>query len=289
MNQFDNFAYPPRTASPAPFIAWHHTLPSLVADIDSYVNTLMRFIRSFAQKFSGVEDPEIDIETALREAVVNAIVHRNREDRHKYVYVTCRCSIDGEITISVQDEGCGFDTHVLLDPTDPKNRLLSHGRGIYIMRALMDEVSFEANGRRVCMRRTLPPNPRKYLALASYSISPCQAGSCRRDSYQERRNCDELMALAEHELGAFLYVVTELFGPDEARLAAKDWIEHLESMETAPEPNSRDWRQITISASVRLAARVTVVPYTKIVADNVVQGSSSNELPYGRCIGTNLR
>src|SRR4029077_9165385 len=59
--------------------------------------------------------------------------------------------------------------------------------------------------------------------------------------------------MAECELGAFISAVTELFGSEQARLAAEDWLDELLLMETLPGLTSRDWRLITIAASARLA------------------------------------
>jgi serine/threonine-protein kinase RsbW len=70
---------------------------------------------------------------APHEALANAIVHGNHEDSRKCVYVACRCSTDGEVSITVRDEGRGFDTNTLADPTTAENRRLTHGRGIYLM------------------------------------------------------------------------------------------------------------------------------------------------------------
>ena len=67
-----------------------------------------------------------------------------------------------------------------------------------------------------------------------------------------------LMTMAERELAAFISAVTELFGSEQARLAAEDWLDELVSMETLPGLTSRDWRLITIAASARLANRVDV-------------------------------
>jgi hypothetical protein len=77
----------------------------------------------------------------------------------------------------------------------------------------------------------------------------------------ELTNCDgptfaKLMIMAERELGAFISAVTELFGSEQVRLAAEDWLDELELTETLPGLTSRDWRLITISASARLAKRV---------------------------------
>ena len=59
----------------------------------------------------------------------------------------------------------------------------------------------------------------------------------------------KLMTMAERELGAFIRAVTELFGSEQARLAAEDWLDELVLMEALPGLTSRDWRSITIAAS----------------------------------------
>jgi len=66
----------------------------------------------------------------------------------------------------------------------------------------------------------------------------------------------KLTTMAERELGAFICAVTELFGSEQARLAAEDWLDELLLMETLLGLTSRDWRSITIAASARLANRV---------------------------------
>ena len=66
----------------------------------------------------------------------------------------------------------------------------------------------------------------------------------------------KLMTMAERELGAFISAVTELFGSEQVRLAAEDWLDELVLMETLPGLTSRGWRSITIAASARLANRV---------------------------------
>ena len=65
-----------------------------------------------------------------------------------------------------------------------------------------------------------------------------------------------LMTMAERELRAFISSVKELFGSDQARLAAEDWVDELVLMETLPGLTGRGWRSITIAASARLANRV---------------------------------
>ncbi len=68
----------------------------------------------------------------------------------------------------------------------------------------------------------------------------------------------DLMAVAERELGAFIGAVTELFGPEQARLAADDWINELELMDGFPGPTKRHWRSITVAALVQFARRLNI-------------------------------
>ena len=139
----------PQTFRSVPFVELRQSLPSQVALISPFVDQLMHFIAKCRNK----EDRELDIEMALREALANAIVHGNQEDPHKRVHVTCRCTTDGEVSMTVQDEGQGFDSNAVPDPTTPENRLVKHGRGIYLMKTLMDEVCFERGGAVVSMRK----------------------------------------------------------------------------------------------------------------------------------------
>ena len=68
---------------------------------------------------------------------------------------------------------------------------------------------------------------------------------------------DEIHA-AERELAAFLDAVKELFGPEQARLAAEDWLDESDLMDSPPRSTSRDWRAVTVAASARIANRLTV-------------------------------
>jgi serine/threonine-protein kinase RsbW len=132
-----------------PFIELHYTLPSDVNTISPFVDQLMRFISSSQKE----DESNFEVGLALREALVNAIVHGNQEDPHKHVYVTSRFTTDGEILITIQDEGQGFDVDAVADPTAQENLLRTSGRGIYLMTALMDQVRFEQKGTVVHLRR----------------------------------------------------------------------------------------------------------------------------------------
>ena len=109
----------------------------------------MRLIRACGCAAEG----ESDVEIALREALANAIIHGNHENPRKHVYVRFRCEPD-EVSFAVKDEGRGFDLNKIADPTAPENTGAVHGRGVYLMRALMDEVRFEEGGVLVHMRKS---------------------------------------------------------------------------------------------------------------------------------------
>src|ERR1700722_19834915 len=131
-----------------PCIELERSLPSEVAAISPFVDRLMLLFR----KCGCVSEGESDVEIALREALANAIIHGNHENPGKHVHVRCRCE-PNEISIAVKDEGRGFDLDAIADPTAPQNHGSIHGRGIYLMKALMDEVRFEEGGVVVHMRK----------------------------------------------------------------------------------------------------------------------------------------
>ena len=65
--------------------------------------------------------------------------------------------------------------------------------------------------------------------------------------------CADLVTMAERELSAFIRAVTELFGSEQARLSAEDWLDELGSMDCLPGSTSRDWQSVTIAVLARLA------------------------------------
>jgi serine/threonine-protein kinase RsbW len=80
-----------------------------------------------------------DIAISVTEAVNNAIVHGNDADPQKRVVIEL-LQENGEVRVSVQDEGRGFDLDEVPDPTIPENLMKPFGRGIHIIQRLMDDV-----------------------------------------------------------------------------------------------------------------------------------------------------
>ncbi len=124
-----------------------------VSVISPVVERLMRLIRGV----SGLADHELAIETALREALANAIVHGNRQDPHKGVRVCCAVQADRGVLIIVKDEGEGFDPATIPSPLVAENVYSTHGRGIFLINMLMDEVAFRRGGTEIHMRKAIPP------------------------------------------------------------------------------------------------------------------------------------
>jgi serine/threonine-protein kinase RsbW len=126
--------------------AW---MPSETKAIFPLVNRLMRLIEGS----HCVAGDESDVELALWEALNNAVVHGNRMDAHKLVQVLCRCASTDGIFLVVKDQGQGFDPNAVPNPLSPENFSADHGRGIWLMRVAMDEVSFACGGTEVHMRK----------------------------------------------------------------------------------------------------------------------------------------
>ena len=81
------------------------------------------------------------VSVAIRESVINAIKHGNRNDASKHVFVDLETPQGrAELTIRVRDEGEGFDPEEVADPLAPENLLKSSGRGIFLIRNFMDNV-----------------------------------------------------------------------------------------------------------------------------------------------------
>lgn len=70
--------------------------------------------------------------------------------------------------------------------------------------------------------------------------------------------CEEHVRLAERELACFFAAATKLYGPEQARLSAEDWLEEWDLADCPPRAKVRDWRAITIAASARLANRLGI-------------------------------
>ena len=91
------------------------------------------------------EEIQEQINLAAIEASTNAIKHGNKEDPRKRAIIQFGLDED-KLTIVIEDEGEGFTRKEVADPLDPENLLKSSGRGLFLMEACMDSVTYEANG-----------------------------------------------------------------------------------------------------------------------------------------------
>ena len=116
-------------------------------------------------QMAGLDEDSVHwIGVAVRESVINAIKHGNREHADKLVTVefTFAPPVDpGELIVRVLDQGEGFDPEEIADPLAPENLLKSSGRGIFFMRSFMDDVTLtrgSEGGLEVRMVKKLAPS-----------------------------------------------------------------------------------------------------------------------------------
>ena len=98
------------------------------------------------------------IAMAVREGVINALTYGSQGSPHKKIFLTLELNAD-KLLIRVLDQGPGFDLADVPDPLAEENLLKSSGRGIFLMRAFMDEFDVRrgaAGGAEVIMAKRLP-------------------------------------------------------------------------------------------------------------------------------------
>lgn len=106
----------------------------------------------------------LNLRVGVTEALSNAMLYGNRRERDRKVRVQARFT-PSQITIRVTDEGAGFDPDHVPDPTTPANRRRPRGRGIFLIRQLMDQVEYNDSGNSVEMRlRNGPAGPIKRVS-----------------------------------------------------------------------------------------------------------------------------
>ena len=99
------------------------------------------------------------VKLSLDEALINAIRHGNQYDRSKNITVGYRVD-DEQVIITVADQGEGFDPNELPNPTTETNRWKQGGRGIFLIRAYMDEVAFNERGNQIWLIKKMSSDKR---------------------------------------------------------------------------------------------------------------------------------
>lgn len=118
-----------------------HVPETVVKSLDSTlesVDSAEELAVGMAQRAGFDEDDLIKIGMAVRESMVNAVVHGNRYNAHKKVKLSV-AKDPQRLTVTIADEGEGFDFGNLPDPLAPENLMSTSGRGIFLIRSFMDE------------------------------------------------------------------------------------------------------------------------------------------------------
>jgi serine/threonine-protein kinase RsbW len=131
--------------------------PSTLESVDAAEHGILKA----AEETGFDEDARHEIGMAVRECMVNAVVHGNRYNKNKQVRV--RVSTGGSsFRISILDQGEGFEVHEVPDPLHDTNLLRHSGRGLFLMSAFMDNVSVKRAdpvGTEVILVKQVPGSP----------------------------------------------------------------------------------------------------------------------------------
>lgn len=130
------------------------TLETLLDSVDLAESIVKRVAEA-----SGFEEDDVHkIGMAVREGVINAYNYGNQHDRRKKIRITVELEPD-KMTVHVLDEGKGFELTEVPDPLAEENLLRTSGRGIFLMRAFMDDLTVRrgpAGGAELVMSKRLP-------------------------------------------------------------------------------------------------------------------------------------
>ncbi len=133
------------------------TIPSS----QKHLREAVDFIEALAKRMGFNQDAIADIAISVSEAVNNAILHGNRKDEKKKVTILAEPG-KRQITIHVRDQGTPFCPEDVCNPLAPENLMKCNGRGILILRTLMDTVTFASGpggGTEVTMTKRLRKSP----------------------------------------------------------------------------------------------------------------------------------
>jgi serine/threonine-protein kinase RsbW len=128
--------------SKKPGLQTNFEIPSHIDFVAPAVDRVVRRLR----KANCVPGQETSVAIALFEAIANAVKHGNKQQASKPVHIGCTFEPKSCVSIVVKDEGEGFDPKAVPDPTLPENLESEHGRGILLMKTVMDEVYYEKGG-----------------------------------------------------------------------------------------------------------------------------------------------
>lgn len=102
---------------------------------------------------------EFELEVSLREALANAVLHGARSDPSQQVQCCVACDVDHGMLVIVRDPGRGFDPASLPSPLYGEQLFSEHGRGLFLINQMMDDVQFHRGGAEIRMRKLPPSGP----------------------------------------------------------------------------------------------------------------------------------
>jgi serine/threonine-protein kinase RsbW len=144
-------------------LRWRERLESTTASINHAVREVLRRARA-ARALKRDASPEVEI--ALREALANAVFHGNEGDPSRRVFLRVYGGSDWGLLVAVRDDGPGFDPAHVPDPREGDRLELTHGRGVFLMKELMDHVEWRKDGREVVLFKQRARKPRKGSGLS---------------------------------------------------------------------------------------------------------------------------
>jgi len=120
------------------------------------ISIIERLVDELTQQYQINSEIYGNMLVSMVEAVNNAIIHGNKLDETKTVTVEYELE-NNVFSFSIKDEGKGFDYKNLPDPTSSENIEKPHGRGIFLISHLVDELHFEDNGSKLCVKINIKP------------------------------------------------------------------------------------------------------------------------------------
>jgi serine/threonine-protein kinase RsbW len=125
--------------------------PSTHESVEALTDRVVKFLEGLPLE----DTARFRLKLAVHEALTNAAEHGNKSDPAKQLTVTCRFE-PRQVSVTIDDEGDGFNPACVPDCTAAENLLRESGRGIFLVRCYADECRFENAGRRIVLVKHLP-------------------------------------------------------------------------------------------------------------------------------------
>lgn len=126
------------------------TVPSSFKEIKEAASAITGLLKN-----AKADEADIfDIRLSLEEALINAAKYGNKLDERRNISIDLTIA-GNKVTIAIEDEGEGFDHNSLPDPTKEENLLKPSGRGVFLIKHLMDRVEYNKKGNRITITKYL--------------------------------------------------------------------------------------------------------------------------------------